>query len=495
MSTLSVTATISFDRNTLMQNMSKPSDTAQMPEEPPETGFDKSQFSDVMGQSSSLTLEEYQTYAAANSVENFYYTLTASLNGSEDFEPVSSTQTTQSADDTQTASAPNTNNMIGGGSFGGGKERQMGAQSDFSLEGVSSESAMTSFLSGTSTITSGSIFEEGTESYECIISEELATFNNLSVSDTITFTNPNNEQETYTFTIVGIYADTSANENSFSIMGATSMDPANKIYTSYAALQNLIETSESVSETQTDETTDMEFQTAVTGTLSGTYVFASTDDYYQFEEEVRELGLDESYTVSSTDITAFENSLVPLNTLSTMAGYFLLVILLIGAIILIVLNIFNVRERKYEIGVLTAMGMKKGKVALQFLTEIFVVTLSAVIIGLAVCAVSSVPITNALLENQVAAQRIQVNQTEQNFGRGEKNQGMVENNPDQNAFNLPGNGFESAGEYITQIHSAMNLTVVVQMLAIGILLTLIAGAASMLFVMRYEPLKILANKD
>ena len=90
--------------------------------------------------------------------------------------------------------------------------------------------------------------------------------------------------------------------------------------------------------------------------------------------------------------------MTPLNTLSTMAGWFLLVILLIGAVILIVLNIFNVRERKYEIGVLTAMGMKKGKVALQFLTEIFTVTLTAVIIGIIIGAVSSVPVTNALLE-------------------------------------------------------------------------------------------------
>ncbi|MBQ2422771.1 MAG: FtsX-like permease family protein, partial [Clostridia bacterium] len=94
--------------------------------------------------------------------------------------------------------------------------------------------------------------------------------------------------------------------------------------------------------------------------------------------------------------------MVPLETLSKLAGYFLIVVLLIGAIILVVLNIFNIRERKYEIGVMTAMGMKKFKVALQFLTEIFVVTIIAVIIGVGVGGVSSVPVTNALLENQIA---------------------------------------------------------------------------------------------
>ena len=55
--------------------------------------------------------------------------------------------------------------------------------------------------------------------------------------------------------------------------------------------------------------------------------------------------------------------------------------------------------------------------------------------------------------------------------------------------------FGGAADYITQIDSAMNLTVVFQMLGVGLLLTVIASAASVLFIMRYDPLKILANRD
>jgi len=71
---------------------------------------------------------------------------------------------------------------------------------------------------------------------------------------------------------------------------------------------------------------------------------------------------------------------------------------------LVVLNIFNIRERKYEIGVLTAMGMKKWKVATQFLCEILVVTMVAILVGTGIGAVCAVPVTNALLENQVESQ-------------------------------------------------------------------------------------------
>ena len=49
--------------------------------------------------------------------------------------------------------------------------------------------------------------------------------------------------------------------------------------------------------------------------------------------------------------------------------------------------------------------------------------------------------------------------------------------------------------YVSEISSAMNFTVLFQLLAIGVLLTLLASVVSMIFIMRYEPLKILANRD
>lgn len=473
-----ITATISFDRASMMRGMAD-----QQGGDPRQQGFDRSQFAQRMGQFSTLSLEEYQTYAAAPSVKDFYYTMTASLNGSDEFQPVTSEESTE---------MPEMEGFGGrGGGMQGGRARMMGAQSDFSVVGVSSEAAMTSFQDGTASVTDGATFAEGTPSYDCIITQELASFNDISVGDTVTVTNPNAEEESYTFTVVGFYYDTSANESSFSMMGATSMDPANRIYISSTALQRLMEESAAVSQTTTDENTGMTFETAVSGMLSGTYVFADAEDFHRFETEVRNLGLDESYTVTSMDATAYENSLVPLNTLSRLAGYFLVVILLIGAVILIVLSIFNVRERKYEIGVLTAIGMKKHKVAMQFLTEIFVVTLAAVLIGAGIGAASAVPVTNALLENQVASQTAAQQQVEQNFGRGDMPMMPPGGNRGFDRFF----GTNSETNYVTEVNNAMNLTVVVQMLGIAVLLTLAAGTVSMLFVMRYEPLKILSNRD
>ncbi len=527
---MTITASISFDRQSVMSGMNT------RPEEGG-GGFDRSQFSSMMEEAGSLSLEDYETYAQADTVKDFYYTLTAYFDGSDDLEAVSTDSGTETdTSDSETAPENSGRGFAGGGGTAPGGRGGMTASGDFTVTGYSGENAMTAFLDGTASVSDGQVFDEGTSESVCIIPEELAIYNELEVGDVITLTNPSSETETYELTITGIYTSSETNDMSFSMFGG-GQDPANSIYMSAAALQSILDDSESVSSTVTDEDTGMEYETAVTGMLSATYVFADPDDYYQFEEDVYTMGLDDSYTVSSTDISAYENSLTPLNTLSTMAGWFLVVILLIGGVILIVINVFNVRERKYEIGVLTAMGMKKGKVALQFMAEILFVTMIAVILGTAVGAVSSVPVTNTLLATQVESRQTQQEQIEGNFGRG----GMQEAPPEQTGTDggsAPGNSGTDAGtdnaadsaagagadagaasgsdagaqnsggrgffgsdfgrgamNYITEVNSAMNLTVALQMVGIGLLLTLVASAVSVLFVMRYDPLRILANRD
>lgn len=501
MESLSITASISYDRQSMMEEMGG-MNRGENNGEPPqmsEGGFDKDSFRDMMGEMESLTIDEYETYAKASTVKEFYYTASSYFNGSDEFEAVSNSAADEDEESTQTESS---NDMQGGfmggmnpmGGMGGmgGMSMNMG---DFTVIGYSSDVAMTDFSNGSASIVEGSVFEEQTENYDCIISQELATYNDLSVSDTITLTNPNNEDETYELTVVGVYEKATDSGDMSSQFGFTMSDPANEIYVSYNALSSIVEKSES--ENSDDDSTMLR------SSVDATYTFSDVESYEKFSEEVYELGLDENYVVSSSDINAFEQSLVPLETLSTMALYFLIVILAIGAVILVVLNIFNVRERKYEIGVLTAMGMKKGKVALQFMTEIFTVTICAVIIGIIIGGVSAVPVTNALLENQTQAQTSQSAQFDENFGRensmGMQPPGMSGGAPsDMGGFgsfmdNFPGS--ESMTEYVTQVNSAMNLTVVFQMLLIAVGLTLVSGAVSMLFVMRYEPLRILSNRD
>ena len=331
-----------------------------------------------------------------------------------------------------------------------------------------------------------------------------ATYNDLAVGDTITLSNPNQEDETYTLTIAGIYETESTSDSASSMMGGfmAGADSSNQIYVSYQTLETILTQSEENATTTTDSTTGETTTTALRSMLNGTYAFDSVSDYEKFQDEVKEMGLSDDYTVSSSDLTSYEESLEPLQHLSEYAGYFLMVILAIGAVILIVLHIFAIRERKYEIGVLAAIGMKKWKIAVQFLTESLCITFCALIIGAGIGAVSSVPVTNHLLAQQIES--TSSSGQEQRFGRETGAQGGTEA-PEQpggsgeqaeapEASNAGGPGFAQAANYVSSISSATDMQVILEMMGIGILLTLISGCTALIFIMRYDPLKILSNR-
>ncbi len=81
---MSISATISYDRSSMMNNIMGGSFAQGF------SGmFDRNQFSDIMGNASELTLEEYKKYVSAKSVQDFYFTITVSLNGSGELLPVS----------------------------------------------------------------------------------------------------------------------------------------------------------------------------------------------------------------------------------------------------------------------------------------------------------------------------------------------------------------------------------------------------------------------
>lgn len=274
---------------------------------------------------------------------------------------------------------------------------------DFTLTGFSSDTVIANAANGTFTMSSGEVFGYGeSDNGKVIISKALADFNDPKVGDEITVTNPSDTSTTYTFTISGIYKNsTSSNTSAMGPMGGTSQDADNAIYASVSTLKSLGLDADTTANDDDDNTTQ----------LSYTYVLGSADDYETFASDVRKAGLDDTCTVQSADVENHESSLVPLDNLAKFALTLLIVVLAVGAV---VLNLFNIRERKYEVGVLTAIGVKKVKVAAQFAIELLIVTMRGIALGVAGGAVASVPVSNQLL----AAQETQTASQEEQFGRG-----------------------------------------------------------------------------
>lgn len=411
-----ITGQISQDRSNMMKDF--------------EPG-NKEEMKDKMDSVESLSLSELQKYADSDYVSKFYYSANLSLQDSDSFSLME-------------------NQQQGPGPMG--QENS----SSITVTGYENDEAMTDFTDGTSTITEGNMFDEQTEENQCIIPEDLATYNGISVGDTITL--KVDDSTTVDFVVTGFYSTTSFSSNT--------------IYTSYKIVKNL------------SENYDLDLN------VNGTYVFNTVKDFNKFKKECTKKGLSDSYTVTSSDLQAYQQSVVPLQNLSKFATYFLIVVFVIGAIVLVVLNIFSIRERKQEIGILCALGMNKTKIVLQFFCETLFIALFAFIMGSGLGAVTSVPITNTLLESQISSTNSMRETKEQNFSRQET--------PPSNDSSKQPQMNESNNqplEKVTTVSEAMNFNVLLEVGAIAFLLVIISNGAALLCVMRYDPSSILSNRD
>jgi ABC-type antimicrobial peptide transport system, permease component len=480
-----ITGAISVDRQKLMENAQSG-----------ENGMDMEGMREMMQQYNGLTLSEQQEYANSDFIKDFYYTASTALNAGDKILAYGTTESEEEeTEEPEINPEPPGQGQAMGGAGGGGHAFFLGAvpMGDFSVTGYSSESAMTKFVSGESQITDGEMFDIDSADLNCLISNELAAYNNLAVGDNITLANARDEEETYTLKIVGIYTDASSAEATGQMQFSSSMDPANLICMSFNAMNAMAAKSEENAVVETDDYGN-ETTTALTIQTSGTYAFATKEDYEEFDEELTSKGLSEYYVLSSADINSYESSLIPLENLNKFALTLLVIILSVGAVILVVLNIFNIRERKYEVGVLTAIGIKKAKVAAQFVVELMAVTLIAIVIGTGIGGIVSVPVANNLLESQIQVQESTQMSQERNFGR--PGEGGMPTQIGRGGFGAVMFGGESFGsvEYLETINATININILLQLIGIGVLLTIFSSLVGIIFVLRYDPLKILANR-
>ena len=269
---------------------------------------------------------------------------------------------------------------------------------------------------------------------ECIVSTDFAELNGIIVGDTLSVMaelyDANGEiQETeIPLSVVGTYYDVT---DEYGAMGGqfAYRNRRNEILTTFDTVLN----------TQR-------------GSLSGVavnavYYLKSPEMLSDFEAEIRAQGLPDSYKVS-TDEASYLRMTAPVEGLQSVSLTFLIIVLVFGAAIMILLSVIAIRERKYEIGVLRAMGMKKKKVALGLWIEIIAVTCICFIVGMGAGTVLSQPVSDILLAGS--------------------------------AVNI-----KVATDGITAL----------EIFGISILLASVAGAVSISRITKYEPIKILMERN
>ncbi|MCL2060598.1 MAG: FtsX-like permease family protein, partial [Oscillospiraceae bacterium] len=209
------------------------------------------------------------------------------------------------------------------------------------------------------------------------------------------------------------------------------------------------------------------------------YFLNDPDDITRFEAEVRAKGLPVTYNVSINQ-AAYDKVTGPLAGMRGAAVTFMVVILILGAIVLALVSFLAVRERKYEVGVLRAMGMERGKVAAGMLAESVMIAAVCLAIGLLAGGAVAQPVADSILAGRVA-------EAEDEYGDG-LNRALFVGGQAQIGDGAQGYVPES------EIEVSLGAGVFAQIIVITICLAALSGAIGVAAITQYEPLKILRER-
>ncbi|WP_204121757.1 MULTISPECIES: ABC transporter permease [Levilactobacillus] len=252
-----------------------------------------------------------------------------------------------------------TSTGMGSSSGGPGGMKSSASTGDTQIDGVTATSLTTAFSNSQSKITKGrGITAADKNTNNVVIEKDLASQNDLTVGDTITVKETAGDKAKVKLKIVGIYK-ASSTSTSASPMSA---DPANTMYTSYT----------------------------LANTFKGSK-YANTADSVTFNisnpakvSSVKKAGkqlINTSKYALSTDDASYQTVKASMANVKSFANKIVWLVAIAGTIILALIVILMIRERRFEIGVLLSLGEARWKIMAQFFTEMLMVIVVAVAIA------------------------------------------------------------------------------------------------------------------
>lgn len=341
------------------------------------------------------------------------------------------------------------------------------------LVGYSANMEPPAFKSGTRKLVEGSMPKGGDE---VAVSQDLAKLNGLKVGDTLEVaTNVLKTTVRRRLKVVGVYFDGSKSASGSMAPAMAMTNPRNELVATADTVMGYAR------EIAKADSIDLDFVD-----VEATYTLKSPDDLAAFEKEVRAKGLPDVYDVS-TDAASYDRIVKPMEGVAQIMGALMAVVLAVGGAVLLFLTVLSVRERKYEIGVLRAMGMKRLAVARGLVYESLALTAVCLAVGLGSGALLARPVSEAVLAHQRQAEQAASSQAIQGASATMVDVGAAD---DPDAGSTAGSG-DSAGA--ADVRLTGRAAAEVSALALGIALA--SSAVGVAYVLRFEPMRILSERD
>ncbi|WP_461205076.1 ABC transporter permease [Clostridium sp. DL1XJH146] len=313
--------------------------------------------------------------------------------------------------------------------------------------------------------------------YVVIVSDDLASENNLRVGDLIDLeisqssSNPmtqNNQKSsqnsttstdssTAEFEIIGIY---SSIEDGYS---------ENNMFTSLSVVNEL-------------KGTDGEDET----TASIIYLLDDPLDVDEFVEEASPYLTSDMHTLYSDNAT-YEELTQPLDLIAFIASLLIWVVFIAGSLIILAIVTIFVRDRKFEIGLLLSSGEGKMKIVSQFILEILVIAIVAFGISVGASNYASKGVSNWIVENQLLAEDSLASSTSITTTSNVRNMRM----PGSSSSSVYGD--VDMNSVASEFDVALSADVMGNLLLVSILLVLIGSTIPLSVIMSFNPKKILQD--
>ncbi|MBC1986881.1 ABC transporter permease [Listeria sp. FSL L7-0478] len=443
------TVTLTVDREKQMQAMREEASSSDSSSTEAKPKFESSPI-DVSDANDLAKLDHVASY-------NYYSSTQALASG---FDPIESSGDTSSSDDSSTT----TQTQGPGGGQGG---PQM-VDADLSISGLLDSATSTDFEAGTSELTSGvAITSADKNKNVAMVEENLAEENDWKVGDSFTVTSSDGNTKV-TLKIVGIYKSTDAGSDM--AQNFSFLNPYNKVYVPYT-VANTIKGSD--------------YKNTVD---SAVYTMDDAANISAFEKEAKKVdSIDwDTFKLDAND-TLYQQMIGPIDSVASFSKNVVYIVSIAGALILGLLVMMQVRDRKYEMGVLLAIGEKRGKLIAQFFVEILIVAL----ISFGLAAASSHYVAqlagNQLLEQQNSSTT--ETSTTENRGPGGNGQGGP------GGFAGSVSNLTKNAEQIKELDIQVTLEDMLKMGGIGIGIAFISVLLPAALVLRMNPKTILTKQE
>ncbi|EGR8611612.1 ABC transporter permease, partial [Listeria monocytogenes] len=379
------------------------------------------------------------------------------------FDPIESSGDTSSSNDESSTTAETQGP-------GGGQGGPQMVDADLSISGLLDSATSTDFEAGTSELTSGvAITSADKDKNVAMVEENLAEENDWKVGDSFTVTSSDGNTKV-TLKIVGIYKTTDSGSDM--AQNFSFLNPYNKVYVPYT-VANTIKGSD--------------YKNTVD---SAVYTMDDAANISAFEKEAKKVdSIDwDTFKLDAND-TLYQQMIGPINSVASFSKNVVYIVSIAGALILGLLVMMQVRDRKYEMGVLLAIGEKRGKLIAQFFVEILIVAL--VSFGLA--AASSHYVAQLAGNQLLAQQNSSTNETTTSTENRGPGGGGGQGGPGgfgQSVSNLTKNT-----EQIKELDIQVTLEDMLKMGGIGIGIAFISVLLPATLVLRMNPKTILTKQE